>query len=197
MNALGSPRNKEPRLIFKPRFEKIIETLLYITHKKPGRDQYQIVKLFYLSDRKHFNRFGRPITYEIYFALDYGPVASTALDLIKSSKLALRKAKINSLPVRIEKKDNIYFLMEPMRSINYDLFSTSDLLVLDEVISEFGEKSFGELYNLTHSHFAYCSAWNSRGNANRSMIYYEDMLDDGPKKAEIVESLEGISEHMK
>jgi hypothetical protein len=37
---------------------------LYLASKRPGVDKYQAVKFFYLADREHLNRFGRPITFD-------------------------------------------------------------------------------------------------------------------------------------
>ena len=47
-------------LEFKPKLDKIVELLLYLAYVRPGADKYQVVKLFYLADREHLIRFGRP-----------------------------------------------------------------------------------------------------------------------------------------
>lgn len=195
MNAISDLRGRgEPRLRFTRRFDKIVELLTHLAEVRPGRTQYQAVKLFYLADKEHFNRHGRPITYEIYYALDYGPVASTALDLIKGDATTLRQAHISRLPIKIEHKGNLYFLSAAERPIDRDVFSKSDLRVFDEIVAKYGDKSFDELYQLTHRHPAYRNAWDSRpGRSKRSLIYYEDMLDDSPMKEEIIEELEPIS----
>jgi hypothetical protein len=198
MNApAGVFRPEKARLNFKPQYEKILELLVYLSHKRPGADQYQAVKLFYLADREHFNRYGRPITFEMYYALDYGPVASTALDLIKGHAGTMRKVGLKSLPIRTEKRDKIIVLAEPLRAVDYDVFSKSDLQVFDETVAEFGSKSFDDLYKLTHSHFAYDVAWKNRGDARHAPMFYEDMLEEGPRKAAILEALEPIAEHVR
>jgi uncharacterized phage-associated protein len=199
MNAPVSVLRPEgPRLKFKPKLDKIVELLVYLAHKRPSADQYQAVKFFYLADREHFNRYGRPITFEMYYALDYGPVASTALDLIKQRPSVMKRAGLNELPIKTEKKDKIIFLSEPARSVNYEVFSKSDLAVFDEIIDKYGNLSFGELYKLTHSHFAYEIAWNTRRDGGkRAPMYYEDMLEEGPRKAALLQTLEPIAEHMR
>lgn len=191
---ISETERNEPRLVFKPKIEKIVETILYLVHKRPGLDQYQTVKLLYLADKEHFNSFGRPITFDTYFALDYGPVASHALDIIKFSRT---KGKRVELPLNVAKLDKIFVLSGPRRPVNYDLFSKSDLRVLDEVVSKYGDKSFNDLYELTHSHFAYDVAWSARGNSKASLMHYEDMLEESETKAGVVENLEGVSTHMR
>lgn len=187
----------EPRLQFRPRFDKIVDLLVYLAHIKPSRDQYQCVKLFYLADKEHLNRFGRPITFDVYYAFDYGPVASTVLDLIKGYKPTLDEVGITELPIVLEKKEKILTLESPARAVDYDLFSKSDILVFSQIVEEFGEKSFGDLYKLTHSHFAYKRAWeNKPKNASRALMFYEDMIDDGPTKSELLHDLEPAAQNM-
>lgn len=201
MNAITSTTGKrpgQPRLRFKPRLDKIVELLVYLAEIKPNRDQYQAVKLFYLADKEHFNRYGRPITYETYFALDYGPVASSALNLIKGIQNTLNAARISRLPIEIEKRDGIFLLTKAERKPFCDLFSKSDLRVFNETVETYGDKSFGDLYNITHNHAAYKNAWDSRiGEPKRAKIFYEDMLDDTPSKEEIIEELETVSEFLR
>jgi uncharacterized phage-associated protein len=188
---------KGPRLAFKPKLDKIVELLVYLAHKRPNSDQYQAVKFLYLADKAHLNRFGRPITFETYYALDYGPVATNALDLIKGRSSVLKAAGIDALPVRLETRDKIVILAEPMRGVDYDVFSRSDIAVFDEVLSQYGSKSFDELYKLTHAHFAYSFAWKNRRQGKRALMYYEDMLDEDSRKASKVSILEPLSENMK
>lgn len=197
MNALSEVRlhgPRKPRLRFQRRFDKIIELLVRMAEIKPNRDQYQAVKLFYLSDKEHFNRYGRPITFEIYYALDYGPVASTALDLIKGNSHTLREAGISRLPISIQRLDKLYLLRKAERAVDLDVFSKSDLKVFDEIVAEYGDRSFDDLYQITHRHAAYRNAWDHKpSNDRRALIFYEDMLDDSPNKEEIIEDLEPIS----
>ncbi|MBX3353474.1 MAG: SocA family protein [Phycisphaeraceae bacterium] len=43
----------------------------------------RLLKLLYLADRTSLERFGRPITYDYYYALKHGPVPSQIYNLIK------------------------------------------------------------------------------------------------------------------
>lgn len=184
-------------LIYKPKKEKILELLLYLAHKRPNADQYQTVKFFYLADKAHLNRYGRPITYEQYWALPYGPVASNTLNLLKGNQSALRAfglKSVDELPVKLEKLDKIIFVSSPRRPVNYDVFSKSDIAVFDEVLKEFGAKSFNELYKLTHEHFAYRNAWENRADdKDAAPMSYEDMMDESAKKQSFVKDIEPIA----
>lgn len=191
-----------PRLAYKPKFDKIVELLVYLAKKRPHADHYQAVKFLYLADREHLNEYGRPITFETYYALPYGPVATHALDMIKGDRTTLGKAGIDRLPIKIKKLDKVYILEAPEREVDLDLFSKSDLKIFDKIIKKHGKKSFEELYNLTHSHHAYKAAWNQRGRKKAVPMNYEDMLQAGPikragySKEAIVQELESVAAHM-
>jgi uncharacterized phage-associated protein len=186
-----------PRLKFRPKLDKIVELLVYLAHKRPNADQYQAVKFLYLADKEHFNRYGRPITFETYYALDYGPVATNALDMIKGKGNVLRDAGLEALPIKMDKRANIIYLVSPLRAVDLDVFSKSDLEIFDKVLKEHGQKSFDELYKLTHSHFAYDVAWRTRREGNRALMFYEDMLDESARKNAILDAVEPISQNMR
>ncbi len=185
------------RLKFKTKLDKLVELLLYLAHKRPNADQYQAVKFLYLADKEHLNRYGRPITFETYYALPFGPVASHALDMLEGDKKVLEEAKIDCLPFAVQTLGKLRFIREPLREINHDLFSRSDLKVFDRIIEEYGDKTFDELYHITHSHFAYRKAWARRPSGTRREIMdYEDMIDESPAKDKLVEELETVASHM-
>jgi hypothetical protein len=188
-------------LTFRPKIDKIVEALLYLAHERP-----QAVKFFYLADREHFKRYGRPITFDSYYAMSYGPVASNALDLLNGSSPAVIGGKDRVLPFKTEKgmvktkagkETETTFIREPSRAVNMDLFSQSDLEVLDEIISKYKDATFDELYNETHNHYAYKNAWeNRRYGGERAQMFYDEMIDDLKKRASLVEDLSPVAAKM-
>ena len=44
------------------------------------------LKLVFFADRYHLRRYGRPVVRDKYKAMEYGPVASTAYDLIENHR---------------------------------------------------------------------------------------------------------------
>ena len=194
-------------LTFRPKLDKIIELLLYLAHKRPGADKYQAVKFFYLADREHFRLYGRPITFDHYYALWYGPVGSNALDLLNGASPALLGASEKVLPFRTEKgtvkaksgkETETTFIREPLRPVNLEIFSKSDLQVFDKILSKFGNASFDDLFNRTHKHFAYLNAWEHRRyGGDRAEMFYDEMVEDEPRRADLVEDISPIAAHMK
>jgi uncharacterized phage-associated protein len=187
-------------LQFRPKFDKIIEFMLYLAHMRPNADKYQVVKLMYLADREHLNIYGRPITFEQYAALPFGPVASNAMDLMEHDKFTFRKAGIKSLPFEIAKKiidtKEVECLSTPLRDIDVDIFSKSDIRVINDTIERFGDKSFDELFNITHEHAAYKRAWRRRGSARSSPMFYEEMIEDDSMRKSVLEDIAPIAMKM-
>lgn len=193
-------------LKFRPKLDKIVELLLYLAHKRPGADKYQAVKFFYLADREHFQRYGRPITFDNYYAMWYGPVASNALNLLHKHYWTMYRARIKELPFNTElgmvktkrgKETETTFIREPLREVNTDIFSKSDLEVFDEIIEKYGNASFDDLYEMTHKHPAYFNAWNSRqNNEKRAEMSYDEMIEDAERRKSLVEDLSPVSAKM-
>ena len=152
-----------------------------------------MVKLLYLADREHLRRFGRPITFDRYVAMQFGPVASAAFDLLKGkSALGINPS---DLPFEIRSHDKIRIVSNPKREIDRTIFSKSDLLVLDQTAEKYGEMSFDELFNLTHNHFAYDRAWKNR-KSKADEMRFEDFLSEDASKDDRVSDLEFISKGM-
>jgi uncharacterized phage-associated protein len=183
-------------LEFKPKYDKIVELMLYLAHTRPGADKYQAVKFFYLADREHLIRYGRPISFETYYALSYGPVASTVLDLLNGDAWTFKKVGIEKLPFETETTDNTTIIRKPLRDVNLELFSKSDLTIFDEVIDSYRDATFDELFKATHDHYAWKHAWNTRRQGKRAEMYYDEMIDDESKRAALVEDLMPVAARM-
>jgi uncharacterized phage-associated protein len=188
-------------LDFRPKIDKIVELLLYLAHVRPNADKYQAVKFFYLADREHLNRYGRPITHEAYFALPYGPVASKAMDLLEEDHWTMTEAGLEALPFEIERETRdgrpLTYIRAPKREVNRDLFSKSDLKVFDEIIATYGDSTFEELFLITHDHYAYKKAWkNRRPGSKRSPMFYEDMIDDSTQRSSVIENIGPFAAYM-
>ncbi|MGH6714140.1 MAG: Panacea domain-containing protein [Bradyrhizobium sp.] len=183
-------------LEFKPKYDKIVELMLYLAHKRPGADKYQAVKFFYFADREHLIRYGRPITNETYYALHYGPVASTVLDLLNGDSWTFQKLGLERLPFETTISDNTTIIGKPGREVKRELFSKSDLVVFDEVIEKYKDASFDDLFKATHEHYAWRHAWNARRQGNRAEMYYDEMIDDEQKRAALLEDLLPVASKM-
>lgn len=171
------------RVKFTPKPEKIVDSILYLALKDLQLDQYKTVKLLYLADREHLRRFGRPITFDKYVAMPFGPVASAAFDLLKGNKVL--GIDPSDLPFEMRKHDKIVIIDHPKREIDRSIFSKSDLMVLDQTAETYGGMSFDQLYKLTHEHFAYDRAWSSRKTKADEMRFEDFLAEDASKEGRV------------
>ena len=65
--------------------ERIIQVLDYLADNIHGKrlSKLNALKLVYLADRYHLRKYASPILWDTYYAMQYGPVASTTKKLIE------------------------------------------------------------------------------------------------------------------
>jgi uncharacterized phage-associated protein len=128
---------------------KAINAILYIAERVERKDFHQIFKILYFSDREHLSIYGRSITGDNYIAMPKGPVPSILFDIFKNIRLNNDQQYSNYFTVKGK------YTINPMTEPNLKSLSKSDLKCLDEAIKNYGEMSFEELVNVSHSY-----AWN-------------------------------------
>ncbi len=118
--------------------QKRTQAILYFANKSTNKriKRLKLVKLLWLADRIHLNRYGRMILKDDYYALPHGPVPSKTMD---QSKL--------SIP-------NVYnvngFNLEAEDDFDLKYFSESDLEVMEEVWNKFGKMTEFKLRDYSH-----------------------------------------------
>ena len=183
-----------PTIRFTAKLDKIIEVILCLAHKGIELDRYKIVKLVYLADVAHLNRYGRPITYDTMVAMKNGPVPTTLYDILKRNRRY--KIDYDTLPFDYIARGDRHYIENPKRAINRKLFSKSDLAILDEIAASHGNKTFRELYDMTHQHPGYQRAWAAKGNKHSHPIRFEDLLDESELKPALVEEMRLTCRHV-
>ncbi|RBP52990.1 Panacea domain-containing protein [Arenicella xantha] len=129
--------------IQKESISRTLEAFAYIAKRAPThkRNMYNVLKVFYLADKLHMERYGRFIFDDTYSAMQRGPVPSAAYDLIKAIKAGSELPLSIESPVRFVEEH----VLRAEREADEDLFSGSDLLCLDEVIALSETEDLGEL----------------------------------------------------
>jgi len=118
--------------------KKIENTILFFANKSKDRriNRLKLIKLIWLSDRLHLNKYGRLILKDRYKALPHGPVASKTLDMAN-----------NDCPdYHVAKK----FEIESIKETNLDYFSNTDIETLEYVWKNFGDKDHFDLSDFSH-----------------------------------------------
>lgn len=181
----------------KPNRTKIIAAIHHVllgAQKRGQRpSQYQLAKALFLADRSHLNRFGRPITFDNYVAMNHGPVPSTAYDLLKRSPEESGNER-PALPWRRHRDaaspSKYLYEAEPFDSADY--LSVSDQECLDDGLSVVLGMSFGQLRKLTHEDIAYILAW---GDGAQQAVPMDLALMFETHDPEAAEQIAFASEH--
>ena len=157
-------------------WEKAFEAIVWLANRQPGIGFFHISKVLFYADKMHLQRYGRPITGDVYIAMTYGPVPSGVYDLLKHEPF---------LPPEIlEKLDESLEIDRPRvrakRPVREDQFSGSDLRILEEAYQRYSHVPFGDLSDLSHRERAYIEA-----NPN-SVMDMELLVDDDLPDREIL-----------
>lgn len=181
---------------FKTNHRKILECILWFAVKKPQIEQYALLKLLFLADKLHLNKYGRPASGDNYVAMEYGPVPTFAYDVLKKKSTALTSLKLTDFPFRIESnQQNKAVVVVPERGPDIKLFSKSDISAFTESLAKYGDWKFGRLMDFTHADPAYKTAWESKGASNAPPIDYALLLTHDHATEEAREELSYIARY--
>ena len=118
--------------------KKRINAILFFANKSPENkiNRLKLMKLLWLADRIHLNRYGRMILRDNYYALPHGPVPSKVMDLSKASIAD----KIYVVGYTIEAED----------IFDSKYFSETDIQIMNEVWDNYGSMKESRLRDLSH-----------------------------------------------
>lgn len=136
--------------------DKALEAILFIAKQLPNPTYHSISKMFYLSDKLHLQEYGRLICGDRYIAMEYGPVPSAIYDMMKVA--ATEKSIDVDWDEIIREAMSVKHGREIIAKRNgeLDMLAESEVECIKQTIVQYGNKSFGELTDITHD-----SAWNA------------------------------------
>ena len=200
---VSTPRigNDAPRVTLRPNVGKTTAAIAYLIAKagkeKRQLTQYDILKMLFLADRAHFNIYGRPITFDNYFAMKEGPVPSLAYDLLKENQGTMKRMHLRKLPWRRTKDPETgtgrYFYFDADYSVLEVSLSESDRESLANSFVAVSSLTFSQIKRLLHADPAYLEAWQPDGPKKAFKMSY-GMLLDSPDH-EQAQAVEFMSKH--
>ncbi|MFA6977933.1 MAG: Panacea domain-containing protein [Ignavibacteriaceae bacterium] len=133
-------------------YKKATQSLAFFAQKEIDNtlDKLKALKLIYFADRYHLRKFGRTISNDEYYAMDYGPVASGTKDILEMSTF-----------LDIHENDYASKFLEPQKAnknikainqVDYSELSVSEIEALNFVWDKLGSKDNFYLVNLTHQY---------------------------------------------
>lgn len=182
----------------KPNGPKVREALLCLIRLADQHDfcltQYYLLKALFFADKSHLNKYGRPITFDHYYALPDGPVPSLSYDVLKKSPGALDCTGIDTALWDSTRMDGTKSRFHnAVRDPSDDVLSESDLEELAAAFEHVRHRSFGGIWDETHDHPAYKNAKARGGSSNNPPMDIADMFDaPNSKRAQELLSQAGV-----
>ena len=186
---------------FKFDVEKFITCVAFFAGKKlPGLTKLKACKLLYYVDKHHLIRYGRPVTGDIYYRLDNGPVPSASLNImdevISRDEVLSQGEESNSEKLskylKIQRFPNKYPLFQLKQNPELENLSESEIEALEQVINKHGHCSASALIESTHSEVPW---QKSAPNAEIDYrLFFENDPDARPEALEYMESMHENSE---
>ena len=162
--------------------EKSLAAASYFA-SRTGETMYTILKMVYVADCCHLERYGRPITGDNFVAMKEGACPSKIYDSMK----VLRGEKNNNYLPNSEKYIEVDattndVTVKDMPSM--DVLSASDIECLDEVISILMRRGRWFIRDMAHD-----EAWkNTRRNGQMDLLGIAKTLKDGEVLAKHIET---------
>lgn len=165
----------------KPNHKRILEAALFVIAEgerlRSPVTQYEIVKSLFLADVAHLERYGRPITFDNYAALEFGPVPEAAYDMLKPTYNHRPQYDDEAWPPwRREHAHGKAYFYRPRREPNLRVLSKTDTAALAAALDEVKALRFGGVVDKTHKNPAYIEAWAKRGEKGSSPMIYAQIL---------------------
>ncbi len=153
----------------------------YITKAGGVINKMKALKLVYLADRYHLRKYGRLITNDTYFAMDFGPVPSGVKDIAEASEfLGEEEKRYSSKYIEPIDKLNIRSVDKPDNNV----FSESDIEALNFAWQQFGHLRQFKLAELTHEYPEWKRHKKSLELDSRIQMHLEDFFEDPEKDIE-------------
>jgi hypothetical protein len=169
------------RARYVPSVSKALEVILWFANRQPGIDIYHIVKGAFYADKQHVATYGRPIIGDDYRAAPFGPLPQVVYALLRKQPIELIALGSNGdLPFRIDEVHRVY----ADRSANDRKLSASDIAALEIGWMTVADKSFDELFEMTHDDPAYLNAISG------AMDYRDFVPQSADNRAKKIEFLE-------
>jgi hypothetical protein len=164
------------RFRFSP--EKARAALHWMASEQDNIDLHAAMKACYFADKAHLNAHGRPVFGATYRAMKFGPVPLEIYEMAKGEAIWMAELGVDRLPWELRG-----YRLKLVGNEEPDLsaLSASDLEELRKGFNWSRHLDFNSRTAITHG-----KDWQK---ASLGIMRYEDMLDDGADKPEIISYL--------
>lgn len=177
---------------YNPNINKIIEAIILILKIHGDARNIFILKSLYYADKFHLQNYGRPITGDTFFKLQYGPVGTKAYDLLKLNEITFSKDVLDHVQNSfVSRMKNGWPIYHALREPDLDAFSDSDEFCLRKAVeyciqlSNKNNKAFYKDFSLSeesHKERAWLDA-----EMQKPLDFIKMIDDDTPNRDDLIE----------
>ena len=158
--------------------DKAIAVLGYFV-EQTGESMYSLMKLMYLADKLHLERYGRFIVGDTYCALKQGPVPSCTYNMMKHLRGEERNSAFAAAEAYFEYGEE--HSVRLLRNVDMDELSSGEISCLSEISTVYQSLGKWGVRDLSHDP-AWTKAWSSKKATKSVPIAMEaiaSQLEDG------------------
>lgn len=145
---------------------KAVAAIGYLV-QETGADLYSVMKMLYLADRAHLERYGRTVTRDAYVAMEKGPVPDRSYNLCKF--VGHQREHYDAAP---DARDHLRMngnRIEVLGQVDLDELSRSDVQALAEAASIYNKGGWRAVFRDSHD-AAWAAAWDAALASGRGMV---------------------------
>ena len=176
----------DQRIQFKFAAPKAYAAIRWMVARSPGVDLHTVLKACYFADKEHLNMHERPIFGATYKAMPFGPVPLEIYEMAKAEPLSMADLGIDTVPWTLRG-----FSLYPVANSEPDMgaLSQTDRDALERGFTLSSSMTFTQRTAATHG-----PDWQA---ARLGIMNYEDMIEEGPSKADLVEFLRNEARYLR
>lgn len=154
---------------------KAVAAIAYLA-QRTGESMYPVLKMLYLADKRHLERYGRFIVGDSYVAMHQGPVPSSTYDMLKFVRGDRKFFDGGDIAARAFSLDKHTHRLELLADPDVSALSESDIECLAEVAALCQEHGAAFVRNASHD-----DAWRATGrNGFMAIEAIAAQFEDGP-----------------
>ena len=163
--------------------KRSISAILYIIQQSDGEiNHYNLLKIIFEADKYHLNKYGRPVTGDLYRNMDFGTVPVAIYNTVKgnrSPKKYLKEMGMTGIPYNYNRSN---YMLSSSVAPNHRFLTKTSIEALDRGIKKYRDLSFEKVKEENHKE----KCW--RETKKNQFIPFELIIEDK-------EILEQLSEH--
>ena len=157
-------------------YEKVVQALAYLTQKNNGKiNKMKIIKLIYFADRFHLRKYGKLLSGDKYYGMEYGAVPSITKDLA-TRNIFLDENVLEYIDNYLDTSEQYDLGLK--NDCELDFLSESELEALDFAFQVFGDKDEFQLANISHDYPEWDNIKEELQSKKRAEMNVMDFLGD-------------------